>query len=216
MGNTSVVGATGLVGRRILEELADRRRSAKAWIRRHTELPAGIEPFPSQVIPSSLDPFWRCDTLFVALGTTIAKAKSREAFEAVDRGLVVECARRARAAGCGTIALVSAAGADPRSRVFYSRVKGLAEQDVATLGFHRVVVARPSLLLGEREEFRAGELVARKCLGALRRLLPRAIRPVEDREVARALVGSALDESWSGVRILGNRDLLQRGPRPQR
>lgn len=207
MGSTSVVGATGLVGRRILEELAG-KCSVKAWMRKPAELPVGIDPLLSQAIPSSLDPFWECDTLFVALGTTIAKAKSREAFEAIDRGLVVECARRARAGGCGTIALVSAAGADPRSRVFYSRVKGLVEQDIAALGFRRVVVARPSLLMGDREEFRAGELLGRKFLGPLRRLLPRSIRPVRDVEVARAMVGAALDESWSGVRILANRDMV--------
>ena len=207
MGSISVVGATGLVGRCILEELAG-RSSVKAWIRKPAELPANVEPFLSLAIPSSLDPFWECDTLVVALGTTISKAKSRTAFEAVDHGLVVECARRARSRGCATLALVSAAGADPRSRVFYSRVKGLVEQDVTSLGFRRVIVARPSLLLGERKEFRPAEFVGRKFLAPLRWLLPRSIRPVRDVEVARALVGSALDDSWSGIRILANRDMV--------
>lgn len=207
MNSASIAGATGLVGSKILAELAG-IGSVQAWARRPVDFPPGVQTVVSPELPQGSDGFWRSETLFVALGTTIAKAGSRDAFEAVDLELVVECARRARDAGCGTLAMVSAEGANIASRFFYSRVKGWAEQSVIEIGFPRTVIVRPSLLLGDRKELRLGELVARKCLGPLRGAIPRSIRPVRDVEVARALVGAAKDVSWTGVRILRNREIV--------
>lgn len=207
MNSASIVGATGLVGAKLLLELS-RARPAFAWVRRPTPLPDGILSVVSETIPALDDNFWKSEVLFVALGTTISKAGSQEAFEAVDLHLVVECARRARMAGCSTLALVSAMGADPDSRIFYNRVKGNAERAVLELGFPRVAIARPSLLLGDRKEFRLGEWIFRKMAGPVRKAFPGSIRPVRDAEVARALATAAFDKNWNGVRILANRDLL--------
>jgi len=210
METVSVVGASGLVGGRIVDALAE-RGAVRAWVRRTLPLPDGVQAVVSTRIPDPEDGFWRSAALCVALGTTIGKAGSREAFEAVDLELVVECARRARAAGCPTLALVSAAGADSRSGIFYNRVKGKAEDAVLALGYPRVVIARPSLLLGDRAEFRFGEALARRCVGPLRGLVPAALRPVRDREVASALVRAVADPSWSGIRILDNATMVRRG-----
>ena len=207
MNSASIAGATGLVGAKLLFEPSI-PRPALAWVRRPTPLPDGIQPVVSESIPAVDDTFWKSDVLFVALGTTIAKAGSQEAFEAVDLHLVLECARRAREAGCSTLALVSTMGADPDSRVFYNRVKGRAEQAVLELGFPRVAIARPSLLLGDRKEFRLGEWLSRKALGPVRGILPGSIRPVHDTEVARALATAAFNKNWSGVRILSNRGMV--------
>lgn len=204
----SVVGASGLVGGKIVESLAP-RGAVRIWVRRPGLRQDGVEAVVSERIPDPEDGFWSAGTLFAALGTTIAKAGSREAFEAVDFGLVVECARRARSAGCTTLALVSAAGADSRSAIFYNRVKGRAEDAVLGSGFPRVAIARPSLLLGDRTEFRPGEALARGCLGPMRRFVPASWRPVRDREVASALVEAATDPSWSGVRILENAAMVR-------
>lgn len=208
MNTSSVVGASGLVGKKILETLAG-NCSVRAWIRRPVDLPPGIDTVVSENIPSAEDIFWNVDALFIALGTTIGKAGSREAFASVDLDLVVECARRAREAGVGTLALVSAAGAAPDSRIFYNRVKGLAEESVNALGFPRVAIARPSLLLGDRGEFRFSEKLARTILGPMRRLLPSSWRPVHDHEVAASLVKAADDPSWTGIRILDNTSLVR-------
>jgi uncharacterized protein YbjT (DUF2867 family) len=210
MDTWSVVGASGLVGGRIVDSLAE-RGAGSAWVRKALPLPDGVQAVVSARIPDPGDRFWCSGALFVALGTTIRKAGSREAFEAVDLELVVECARRARAAGCHTLALVSAAGADSRSGIFYNRVKGKAEDAVLALGFPRVAIARPSLLLGDRAEFRFGEALARRILGPLRGLVPAVWRPVRDREVAATLVGAACDPSWKGVRILDNASLVRGG-----
>lgn len=201
------VGATGLVGSRLLDELG-RLERLEVWTRRPLSLPAGARAIVSPEPPPDGDDFWQCDVLFVALGTTIGRAGSQAAFEAVDLHLVVECARRARSGGSRTLALVSAMGADAGSRVFYNRVKGRAEAAVRELGFPRLAIARPSLLLGDREERRPTEWLARRIAGPLRGLFPRSVRPVRDREVARSLAGAALDLSWTGERILENADLL--------
>lgn len=204
----AIVGATGLVGRKILEELGD-RMPTRAWVRSPATLPTGVVAHVSPEPPGASEAFWSVDILFVALGTTLAKAGSRAAFERIDYGLVVECARKARDAGCQTLAMVSAAGADARSGIFYNAVKGRAEDLVRQMGFPRVLFARPSLLLGDRTELRWGELIARRVLGPVRGILPASIRPVRDVEVARALVNAVLNPSWSGTRILHNTELVR-------
>jgi len=131
---------------------------------------------------------------FCALGTTIGKAGSQEAFRAVDHDAVLEFAKAAFAAGATCFALVSSLGADPRSRIFYNRVKGETEADLRALGFPSLVIAQPSLLLGDRSESRPTEralIVASRFLGGL--LKPFASRPIEATVVARALLTIAHD-----------------------
>jgi uncharacterized protein YbjT (DUF2867 family) len=110
------------------------------------------------------------DDVYVALGTTIKVAGSRAAFRQVDFDFVVDTARAARAAGATRLAVVSAMGADARSRVFYNRVKGEMEAAIAQLGYESVVIARPSLLLGDRaalgQPARSGETWATRARGA--------------------------------------------------
>jgi uncharacterized protein YbjT (DUF2867 family) len=135
------------------------------------------------------------DDIFCCLGTTIRKAGSREAFRRVDLDYPLQAARMGRAAGALQFLLVSAVGADSSSRVFYNRVKGEVEAAVVGVGYPRTVILRPSLLLGEREETRAGERVAEwvmRPLGPLMRGPLARYRPVEAEQVARAMVRRAL------------------------
>lgn len=125
---------------------------------------------------------------FCALGTTIARAGSREAFRAVDFDAVVSFATAARAAGATRFYVVTALGADAASWTFYNRVKGEVEARLRTLGFASLAIVRPSLLVGERTEPRPAERAALAITGALAPLLkPFAARPIEGRSVARAL-----------------------------
>jgi uncharacterized protein YbjT (DUF2867 family) len=140
--------------------------------------------------------------VFCALGTTIRTAGSRAAFRRVDHDYVVSLARLARAHGARHFLLVSSVGADPRSRVFYSRVKGEVESAVQTLGYPSLTIVRPSLLLGPRSEFRLGEALV-KPLGPL---FPRRYRPVHARAVAATMIRAALEDR-SGVRIVESREI---------
>jgi uncharacterized protein YbjT (DUF2867 family) len=132
--------------------------------------------------------------VFCCLGTTIKQAGSQEAFYKVDFTYPHEVARLSQEQGAEQFLLVSALGADARSRIFYNRVKGETEEAIGRLAFDGVQIFRPSLLLGERAEFRLGERVAEKLsrifsflfLGSLQKY-----RPVHARTVAAAMVAAA-------------------------
>lgn len=199
--NTSTVwlaGATGLIGRALTAQLLDQRgtqlhlllrRSAPANLpeseRLHThridfsrtDLGAAALPAPAQV--------------FIALGSTMAQAGSQQAFRAVDFDAVLNVARAAKAAGARSCAVVSALGADAQSKVFYNRVKGEAEQALSALGFERLVLARPSLLSGDRaalgQPSRPGESWALRLSQPLAPLIPARWRPISADRVARAM-----------------------------
>ena len=146
-----------------------------------------------------------------ALGTTIRKAGSQEAFRAVDVEAVVSFARWARAGGAVTFVLVSSVGADPTSSNFYLRCKGEAEESVAGLGFARFVSLRPGLLLGAREEARPGETIGRTLAPLLNPLLQgplRRYRGIEADAVAAAVARAALDptpgrSTWEHDALVG-------------
>ncbi len=127
---------------------------------------------------------------FCCLGTTIKAAGSKAAFERVDYHMVVDFARATHAAGARRCFVVSSLSADPRSPIYYSRVKGRAEQALHEVGFDSLHIVRPSLLLGQRGEHRPGEALAQRVaplIGPLMRGGLAKYRPVEARDVARAL-----------------------------
>lgn len=203
-----VAGATGLVGRDLVRQLATDGgwREVRALTRR--ELPVGMgDP---RVVPVQVDyerlgpaPTWmEADHVFCALGTTMRQAGSAEAFRRVDFDMPLALARVALSRGVRHFLLVSAVGASPASRFFYNRVKGEVEEAIAGLGFRSLTIARPSLLLGPRSEPRLGERLGR-ILGLV---APARWRPVASASVARALVEAARRDA-PGVRVLDNREL---------
>jgi uncharacterized protein YbjT (DUF2867 family) len=157
------------------------------------------------------------DDMYCCLGTTIRTAGSQDAFRRVDFTYVFELARRARQGGASRFAVVSALGADARSRVFYNRVKGEMETAVQSLGYPHVVIARPSLLVGDRaalgQPVRFFERLAAHGLRPLQGLLPAGVRPIEADTVARALLGAMLG-AQPGVRIVESAALQHEGATP--
>ena len=189
----AIAGATGLVGRAVLEGLlADESVAAVHALGRrrpnvsHPKLDPHVGDFKS---PPRLPPL---DEVYLALGTTIKAAGSQSAFRAVDFDANLSCARAALDAGARRAGLVSAMGADAGSRIFYNRVKGETEEALARLPFEGLVIARPSLLLGDREALgqpaRAGERFATALSRLLGPLIPANYKPVAAYDVARALL----------------------------
>jgi uncharacterized protein YbjT (DUF2867 family) len=141
--------------------------------------------------PRGQDDIFTVDDVFCCLGTTMKKAGSRDAFRRVDFEYPREAARQAAARGAGQFLLVTAMGADPNARIFYNRVKGEVEAAVSAQRFRRVVILRPSLLLGDRSERRPGERIAMFLSRPLSPLLRGPLapyRPIEAEEVAEAMV----------------------------
>lgn len=140
---------------------------------------------------------------FSSLGTTIKVAGSKEKFRAIDHDLVIEFARWAKKIGASKFLYVSALGADSTSSVFYNKVKGETENDLKSIQFGYLGLFRPSLLLGNRSEFRMGELVATVFMKPLVWLkVAKNIRPIYDYQVAKAMVKKALSSGSESVEIV--------------
>lgn len=188
----AVAGATGLVGRALVARLCADASVARVHVLvRRAPAQAHPKVRAHVVDVASLPALSALDEAYLALGTTIKAAGSRAAFRAVDLEANLAVARAALAAGVRRIGLVSATGADARSRVFYSRTKGELEQALAALPLAALVIARPALLLGDRDALgqphRAGEALAMSLDRWLRPLLPARYRGIRAEDVAAAL-----------------------------
>lgn len=218
MGMTAgIVGATGLVGSAVVSLLCSdeevdavhvmvRRALPDAYLAHHPKLNQHVINFDRLASV----PWPYCDVLFCCLGTTIKTAGSREAFRAVDFDYVVGSAQRARQAGASSLIVVSALGADARSKVFYNRTKGEMEAKVATLGFDSVVIVRPSLLEGARAESRLGERMALAASKIINPILPARFRPVPSQSVARAMIAAAKSKH-RGIAIIESEKIAHLG-----
>jgi uncharacterized protein YbjT (DUF2867 family) len=159
---------------------------------------------------AALPPLPAAGQAWCCLGTTLRQAGSRAAFRAVDFDAVLAFARAAQAAGARRFAVVSSLGASARALGFYSRVKGEMEAAVAALGFDSVVIARPSLLVGDRaalgQPARTAEYLALRLGAPLAALMPRSVRPIEAAAVARGML-TAMRQARPGVRIVESAEL---------
>ena len=190
-----LAGATGLVGSQVLAQaLADPRIDAvfaptRRALPAHPKLLAPTVDF--EALPEEA-PWWAADAAISALGTTIGKAGSQDAFRRVDHGYQLAVARLAHQHGTPAFVLNSALGADPASRIFYNRVKGELERDLAGLDFASLTFVRPGLIGGKRPESRPAERAALVLLGILGPVLPRAWRINPAGRIAAAMIEAAL------------------------
>lgn len=155
--------------------------------------PANVEEKVADFDALDRKGFENVDDVYACLGTTIEKAGSQEAFRKVDHDYTLGVANMAKAAGASRFALVSSVGASARSTSFYLRVKGETEDAVEQVGFSRLVIARPSVLVGKREESRPGEKVGIAVGKALSFAMVgglKKFRPIEARRVADAMVSA--------------------------
>ncbi|HJS44674.1 MAG TPA: NAD-dependent epimerase/dehydratase family protein [Gemmatimonadales bacterium] len=195
MSRTALLaGATGLVGSHVLQLLL----TDDSWTHVVTVGRRSV-PHPHQRLEQRILDLGaleavnlpHADDIFCCLGTTLKQAGSQAAFRRVDYDFVVALARAGLRIGAKQFLLVSAIGADPASRIFYSRVKGEAEAAVRQLPYRGVQILRPSLLLGARAEFRFGERVAMLTAPVMPLFLQgplRRYRPIRAQTVARAMV----------------------------
>jgi uncharacterized protein YbjT (DUF2867 family) len=214
-----LAGATGLVGRELLSLLLRSPQYSRvhALVRRSV---SGIESHAKlqwhTVSFNQLPVLPKADDVYIALGTTIKVAGSQAAFQLIDLDYVVATARAAHASGARRLAVVSALGADPTSRVFYNRIKGEMESAVTHLDYAAVTIARPALLLGDRAALgqpgRTAEALALRLVGPLMGWVPRGVRPIAARDVAAALIDTTL-AGHPGVRHLSSANMQGAGGR---
>ena len=203
-----LAGASGMTGEHLLDRLLNEPTVERVLApsrkplaeHPHLENPVGELP---DLLPALNGPV---HTAFCCLGSTIKQAGSQDAFRAVDHDLVVAFAARARELGARHLLVVSAIGADSGSSVFYNRIKGQTEEALMPQGWPQLTIARPSLLLGPRNEFRLGERLAAPLL----RWLPGKHRAIDVTALARALWRLALEEG-EGLRIVESDELRRLG-----
>jgi uncharacterized protein YbjT (DUF2867 family) len=206
-----VLGATGLVGKAVTEELLNR----EGWdeVRVLVRIPLGLQhPKLKQIVvdwenlAGYKEQFDGVHSIFCCLGTTIKKAGSQEQFERVDLQYPLDAATIASDSGVRQFLSVSSVGASAKSRNFYSRTKGRTEDGLIAIGFQGLHLFRPSLLLGHREEFRLGERVAARLMKVLDFVMvgkAAKYRAIPGKTVARAMVNIALADTH-GVHIYTN------------
>jgi uncharacterized protein YbjT (DUF2867 family) len=212
-----LAGATGLVGQQLARQFSTewpQPTRLLALVRRRGSAPPGCAEQVVDYARLPDTPLPAARTAVCALGTTLAVAGSQQAFRAVDLDAVLAFARASQQAGVRCLVVVSALGASPRSGNFYSRTKGEAEQALRGLGFDALLIARPSLLAGDRaalgQPARRAETWGLALFQTLGPLVPLRWRPVHAATLARALWRAALRPA-PGVTVLDSATLQRLG-----
>jgi uncharacterized protein YbjT (DUF2867 family) len=210
MKTAIVLGATGLIGKKVTEYLLknDSYSTVIILVRKplninHHKLKQHI--FNYDAIDNTL---LKGDDLFCCLGTTIKTAGSKEAFRKVDLDYVVNVAKASKVNGINHFAVISAMGANKNSTVFYNQIKGEMEESIKAVGFNSTYIIRPSLLLGDRKEFRFGELIGKFFMITLSFLIPKKYRAIYDVQVAIAMI-HFMNQNERGFFVKENDELLK-------
>lgn len=209
-----VIGATGLVGKNITEQLLVNPLVTMVHI--FVRRPTGIvnKKLTETLVDFDQLDSWKNelqgDVLFSALGTTLKAAGSKEAQYKVDYEYQFQVAKASADNGVKTYVLVSSVNADPKSPFFYLRMKGLLEEAVTSLPFKAIHILRPGPLKGHRETSRLNEIISTKLLDFMPKVLVTAgMRPVAGERVAEVGISAGLS-AQKGIYILGPKTILHR------
>jgi uncharacterized protein YbjT (DUF2867 family) len=193
----NVIGASGLVGKELVEQLLNYQEFEKVriFVRRNTgilnsKLEEHIIDFEK---PETWKSYLHGDMLFSTLGTTIKTAKTKDKQYRVDFTYQFQFAKAAAENGVPCYILVSSMGADSRSKVFYSRIKGELEDAVALLKFRRLLIFRPSILDGDRKEKRRGEKIGLVISRFITYFILKSYRPTPVGALVNKMIRSSLD-----------------------
>ena len=197
MKTALIAGSTGLIGSQLLKLLLDSNRYSRVIAITRHELPAHPKltqiHADGQTLIAYVDQL-AADDVFCCLGTTMAKAGSKEKFHQVDFTYPVELATLALARGAEQFLVVSSLGADKNSGIYYNKVKGELEEALTGMGYQSMHILRPSVLLGQRNESRPGEGSAKFVYKAFDFLIPKKYKAIDSAKVARGLLHFASRE----------------------
>ena len=208
----TLVGSTGLIGSFLLEELLNDPYfdTVRILIRRpiditHPKLEKKIVDFNDS--DSLLVALSNSDVVFCSIGSTMKKVKGdKEAYRKIDFDIPVKLARFCKMTGCEKFILVSSAGANSKSRNFYQRLKEETEEAVKSVGLKTVHIMRPSLLLGERKEFRLGENIGKAVMTSLSFIIPEKYKAIQGKDVAKVMAALA-KKNDQGIFLHENREI---------
>lgn len=207
---SNVIGATGLVGKQLVQQLLNDNRfeTVRIFVRRDTGLKH--PKLEQQIVDFAQSETWKeqltGDVLFSALGTTLKQAGSKEKQYEIDFTFNLNFAQKAKENGIENYVLVSSVGADSKSSVFYTRMKGELDEAVSKIGFENLSILRPASLTGNRENRRVAEEISVPVLNLLTRFVMKNYRPISGETVAKAMINAALNKNqsktiWEGAEV---------------
>jgi uncharacterized protein YbjT (DUF2867 family) len=209
----NVIGATGLVGRELVNQLLQNEEVEKVRIfvrrefnYRHPKIEQHVVDFEND---ASWKPFLQGDILFSTMGTTLKQAGSKANQYKIDFTYQYRFAEEASRAGVPVYVLVSSAGASSKSLIFYSRIKGELDEAVQKLPFQKVIILRPSILDGIREKRRPMEEKSIHVMEVISRYLFKKFRPVPASTVAKAMIRGALGKATVNSPIVNPEGVFQ-------
>jgi len=202
MKTTLIAGASGLVGSELLKLLID----SDAYKTIHVLSRRSLEVKSSKIVEhivnfdelEKFEPDSQIDHIFCTVGTTIKKAKTKEKFRIVDYDYVLALGKKAKQWNSEKFLMISSLGANAKSAIFYNRIKGEIEIALKKLELSHLLIFRPSLLLGDRKEHRAGEKTA---INVYKFMAPIFVGPIkkykgiEAGKVAKAMIHTALNNN---------------------
>ena len=196
MKKAIVIGGTGMVGLQLVKQLIEDEKYDEiiSLVRRSSGInnPKLQEKIINFDQPESWSNLITGDVLFSTLGTTIAQAKTKDAQFKVDYTYQFIVAETAAKNGVGTYVLISSAGANSKSSVFYSNMKGKLEDAVQALSFKQITIIRPGQLAGNRVEKRKSEKIALSIMFLINKLkLLKRYKPIQAYQVAQAMINAA-------------------------
>ena len=202
MKKAIIFGSSGFVGSHLLNELLNSPdyEQVTAVVRKslsisHPKLNTLIGDYSSL---QALEPEISADEIFITLGATRETSPEREKYYQVDHDYPVLAARIAKARGAKSVFLVTAVGANSRSRIFYLRTKGETERDIIALNFDHTHIFRPSMIMGNRQENRPLERVFIKIWSLLNPILVGKVnkyRGIAGEDIAKAMKNSTANQS---------------------
>ena len=210
MKTALIAGSTGLIGNHLLHVLleSDRYSNVLAITRKDLDIshPKLVQlKFEMDQLSDHSEEL-KADDIYCCLGTTMAKAGSKEKFYAVDYLYSLALAKATLGMGAKQFLLVSALGANKSSSIYYNSVKGQIEEAISAVGFLAVHIFRPSLLLGHRSEKRPGEDAAKFFYKVFGFLIPEKYKGIDAAKVARAMLHFGSREQ-TGIFIHESRDM---------
>jgi uncharacterized protein YbjT (DUF2867 family) len=190
--SAAIIGASGLVGSHLLQELLLDKHYDKIYSLSRSSL--NISHSKLQEVTGDLltDDFWlnipAVDDMYCCIGTTRAKTPDLNTYKNIDFGIPVNAAKAGLAHKMKSFVVISSVGANAESKIFYSKIKGLMEEELKKLPIPNLVIVRPSFILGDRKEKRMGESIGIFLIRIFNFLIPEGYKGIQASLIAKAMI----------------------------
>ena len=205
-----IAGSTGLIGGLLLNELLADNNFDEVVVLVRKEITLKNKKLKQIIFDfdniESYKKLAKTDVIFCCLGTTIKVAKSKDNFRKVDFQYPLNLAKHV---STKAFSVVSSMGANSKSMVFYSKVKGELEEELKKLNFTSLNIYRPSQLVGKRKEIRKNEIFSEKMMTILEFLIPKNFQLINAIDVAKAMKIDALNQK-EGIHVFSSAIIKQK------